>query len=460
MSGWGMRTFLAYVCRPRRSVAGLLFLVATGCAEAPVAQPPANVLIYVVDTLRRDSLGLYGNDRVPTPRLDAFARRGVVFDQAASASSWTRASMATLLTGFDPPRHGAVDRRDVLPRDLPTLGERLGEHGYHSALVTANPNVASFFGFDRGVGEMVELFSRRQAGYIDARELIVRSDEVTRAALSWVDATPRPFFLTVLAIDPHSPYERPPGFDPLGVEPRPDIDGSQASLQRRDLDAGQRAHVRALYDTEVAYNDRSFGELLDGLLARGLLANTLVVFTSDHGEQFWEHGVRGHGKSLREATLRIPLVIAQPSSPRIAPDTRSADPAGLDDIVPTVLDLLELPHDATLPGRSLFGKTPATPTFASLQLDGHRLAAAREADWKLVWNLANGQQTLFDLAADPGETRAVAPDASPEARAAHTRLQLAVARGLAYRRTEDADAAGALPQEIEQTLRALGYLGN
>ena len=458
MSGRGMRSFLAYACRPRRSAAVLLLLVAASCAEAPVEPPPANVLIYVVDTLRRDSLGVYGNERVPTPRLDTFAERGVVFDQAASASSWTRASMATLLTGFDPPRHGAVDRGDVLPRSLPTLAERLGEHGYHSALITANPNVASFFGFDRGVDEMVELFSRRQAGYIDARELIARSDELTRAALNWVDATPRPFFLTVLAIDPHSPYERPPGFDPLGIEVRPDVDGSQASLQRRDLDAGQRAHIRDLYDTEVAYNDRAFGELLDGLRARGLLANTLVVFTSDHGEQFWEHGVRGHGKSLRETTLRIPLVIAQPSSARIAPGARRADPAGLDDVVPTVLDLLALPADPALPGRSLFGETPAAPTFASLELDGRRLAAAREANWKLVWNLANGEQQLFDLTADPLEFHPVPPDASPEARAAHTRLHQAVARGLADRRDEDAAKAGVLPQEIEQTLRALGYL--
>lgn len=437
----------------------LLPLLAVACAE-PVAPRPPNVVLYIVDTLRRDSLSIYGNPQVPTPRLDEFASRGVVFDEAASPSSWTRASMATLLTGFDPPRHGAVDRRDTLPRDLPTLAERLAEHGYQSAFVTANPNVASFFGFDRGIDEMVELFSRRQPGYVDAEELVVRSDEVTRAALGWIDAAPRPFFLTVLAIDPHSPYERPPGFDPLEVERRADIDGSQASLQRRDLDDSQRAHVRALYDTEVAYNDRSFGELLDGLLARGLLANTLILFTSDHGEEFWEHGQRGHGKSLREAAIRIPLVISQLSSRRLARATRRADPAGLDDIVPTVLDLLGLPHDPTLPGRSLFDESPAAPTFASLTLDGHRLAAAREARWKLVWNLADNQQALFDLAADPLETAPIAADTSPASREAHARLQQAIAQGLTNRRANPSAPAGPLPPEIEQTLRALGYLGD
>jgi len=262
----------------------------------------------------------------------------------------------------------------------------------------------------------------------------------------------------VLAIDPHSPYERPPGFDPLEVERRSDIDGSQASLQRRDLNDSQRAHIRALYDSEVAYNDRSFGELLDGLLARGLLANTLILFTSDHGEEFWEHGRRGHGKSLSEAAIRIPLVISQLSSPRLARATRRADPAGLDDIVPTVLDLLGLPHDSTLPGRSLFDESPAAPTFASLTLDGHRLAAAREAQWKLVWDLADDQQALFDLAADPLETAPIAPDTSPASREAHARLQQAIAQGLANRRANKSNPVGPLPPEIEQTLRALGYL--
>jgi len=156
-------TFLAYACNRRRIAACLLPLLVVACEE-PVAPRPANVVLYIVDTLRRDSLSIYGNEQVPTPRLDEFASRGVVFDEAASPSSWTRASMATLLTGFDPPRHGAVDRRDTLPRDLPTLAERLAEHGYQSAFVTANPNVASFFGFDRGIDEMVELFSRRQPG--------------------------------------------------------------------------------------------------------------------------------------------------------------------------------------------------------------------------------------------------------------------------------------------------------
>lgn len=458
MSGSRRRAPLVYACRPKWIAGALLALLTVACTEPAEVRPP-NVLLYVVDTLRRDSLGVYGNAAVPTPRLDAFALQGVVFDQAASPSSWTRASIATLLTGYDPPRHGAVDRTGVLSRGLPTLAERLADHGYQSAFVTANPNVASFFGFDRGVGEMVELFSRRSAGYVDAGELIARSDEVTRAALSWVDATPRPFFLTVLAIDPHSPYERPPGFDPLGLEVREDVDGSQASLQRHDLSLDQRAHIRALYDLEVAYSDRSFGELLDGLRARGLLENTVVIFTSDHGEEFWEHGRRGHGRSLSEAAIRIPLVVSHLGSKQIERGSRRGDPAGLDDIAPTVLDLLQLPPDPALPGRALFRGDAATPTFARLMLDGHDLAMAREARWKLVWDLAGDDQALFDLASDPLETTPVAPSATPESLAAHSRLQRAIAQGVERPPAEGSGATGPLPPEIERTLKALGYLG-
>jgi arylsulfatase A-like enzyme len=452
------RAPLVYACRPGWIAGVLLALLTVACAEPAEVTPP-NVLLYVIDTLRRDSLGIYGNTEVPTPRLDAFAQQGVVFDEAASPSSWTRASIATLLTGYDPPRHGAVDRTGVLSRGVPTLAERLADHGYQSAFVTANPNVASFFGFGRGVGEMVELFSRRSAGYVDAGELIARSDEVTRAALRWVDATPRPFFLTVLAIDPHSPYERPPGFDPMGIEMREDVDGSQASLQRPDLSPDQRAHIRDLYNLEVAYSDQSFGELLDGLRVRGLLENTLVIFTSDHGEEFWEHGRRGHGRSLSEAAVRIPLVVSQLGSEQIQRGSRRGDPAGLDDIAPTVLDLLQLPPDPTLPGRALFRGDSSTPTFARLMLDGHDLAMAREARWKLVWDLAEDEQALFDLTADPLEAKPVAPSATPESVAAHSRLQRAIAHGVEHPPSGGAGATAPLPPEIEKSLKALGYLG-
>jgi arylsulfatase A-like enzyme len=453
-----VRAFLAYAWRRRRAGVLALGLLASGCQPGsdPASDPP-NVLIYVIDTLRRDSLGSYGNTRVPTPNIDAAAREGVVFEQATSPSSWTRASMATLLTGFDPPAHGAVDRRDALPRDLPTLAERLREHGYAAGFVTSNPNVGTPFGFDRGFDEITELYGRREPGYVRVEELTTRSDEVVATALDWLDRAAHPFLLVVLAIDPHSPYQPPPEFDRFGPADA-DIDGSQASLQRRDLDAAQRARIRGLYDAEVAYSDAEFGKLVAGLRERRLLDETLLVITSDHGEEFWERGVRGHGLSLAEASIRIPLIVRFPGSQRVAAGTRRGDPAGLDDLVPSVLDLLGLPGDGALPGRSLFGEHAPAPTFASLSLEGRSLAAAREPRWKLVWDLAADTRALYDLELDPLERSPVPRDASSEASAAHERLSQSIARRLAERRGNGGEEVGALPEDVEATLRALGYL--
>jgi len=455
----GIAAFLAYACRGRRACPLALALLTIGCQPAP--EPRPNVVVYIVDTLRSDSLGSYGNERISTPHIDAVAREGVVFEQATSPSAWTRASVATLLTGVDPPAHGAVDRRDALPHDLLTLGERLRAHGYASAFITSNPNVGSFFGFGRGFDDIIELYGRREPGIVRVEELIADSAQVSASALDWLDRAARPFFLVVLCIDPHSPYTPPDEFDRFaGTSPATDIDGSQAALQRRDLTAAHRARIRSLYDAEIAYTDASFGTLVEGLDERGVLDDTLLVVTSDHGEEFWERGMRGHGRSLAEAAIRIPLIIRFPHSPRVVAGSRRTDPAGLDDLVPSVLDLLGLPRDEALPGRALFGEADPTPTFASLSLEGHAIAAAREPRWKLVWDLTTDSRALYDLASDPLEQSPVAVETSRQAIAAEGRLRQAIAQGLADRRTHDDAEVGPLPAEIEATLRALGYLGD
>jgi arylsulfatase A-like enzyme len=263
-------------------------------------------------------------------------------------------------------------------------------------------------------------------------------------------------------VDPHSPYTPPPEFDRsdrfAGADSASEIDGSQASLQRSDLTGAQRERIRSLYDGEVAYTDASFGALTEGLRERGVLDDTLLIVTSDHGEEFWERGVRGHGSSLAEAAIRIPLIVRFPRSHRVVAGSRHTDPAGLDDIVPSVLDLLGLPRDEALPGRTLFDGTPASPTFASLSLEGRAIAAAREPRWKLVWDLAADVRALYDLEADPLEQSPLAGETSSQAAAAEVRLRRAIALGLANRRAPGGSQIDALPPDVEATLRALGYL--
>ena len=462
-----MNGFLVYAPRSCRIALAVLFS-ALACGGSSPATPLPNVLLYVVDTLRADRLGAYGNTSVPTPHIDAIAREGVVFEQATSPSSWTRASMATLLTGLLPPQHGALDRTDPLPGDVTTLGERLSRRGYATGFVTSNPNVGSFFGFARGFDVVTELYGRRRPGTIGVEELVTRSEDVTAAALDFIDSAARPFFLVVLSIDPHSPYEPPTEFVPPPAVGEADIDGSQATLQRKDLGPAEHARIRSLYEAEIAYSDAWFGALVDGLRERGDLDDTLLVFTSDHGEELWERGIRGHGRSLAEAAIRIPLVIRHSASDRIVPGTRRSDPAGLEDVLPTVLDLIDPgggePGSSgaaawdELPGRALFASATAPPAVSSLSLDGLSIVAAREYPWKLVWDRRNGATALYDLANDPLELAPVAPDASPQAAAAHARLRDAIAAGSTGRPAARRETVGPLPDDVEATLRALGYL--
>ena len=192
-----------------------------------------NVLLYVVDTLRADALRSYGNEAASTPHFDAFAAQGVLFENAWANASWTRASVATLLTGLYPWRHRAEGRLERLPEAVTTLGEVLRAHGYATALVTSNPNVGNVFGFDQAFDRVIELYRRRDPGIVRGSELITPSDVVTAEALEWLRSAGRPFFLVVLSTDPHAPYHPPQSFDPQRVPPDQQLLAASAFSARR-----------------------------------------------------------------------------------------------------------------------------------------------------------------------------------------------------------------------------------
>ena len=168
-----------------RALALLVFGWATGCG--PATGPP-NVLLYVIDTLRADGLACYGNPVVETPAIDRLALEGTLFENAVAQSSWTRASMGSLLTSLYPAGHGAIERYDVLSSGPRLLSEMLQEHGYRTGFITTNPNLGSVFGFDRGFGDFVELYGRRKQGFVRVAELVTRADRVTQRAREWIDS--------------------------------------------------------------------------------------------------------------------------------------------------------------------------------------------------------------------------------------------------------------------------------
>jgi arylsulfatase A-like enzyme len=436
-------------------------MMLSACSDLPA--PPPNVLIYVVDTLRADSLG-YENKLAETPHFDRFATESMVFEQARAPSSWTRPSFASILTGTYPESHGVYDRSSKLRDDALTLPEILREAGYTTGFITTNPNVGTFFGFDQGFDDVIQLYERRVAGSIDQHELIARSEAVTEHALEWIANAPRPFLLVLLTVDPHAPY-RPPvelyesAFTRLGAVSSHKPTQSNSVEWQREM---QERKSLAAYMGEVEANDRAFGLLMDSLRSWQIVDDTLVVVTSDHGEEFWEHGGRTHGNTLYDEVLRVPLLMRFPAGPGPHGGSRISSAVGSVDILPTVLESLALPVPAHIIGRSLFraAESNASAGYASLHLDGLQLYSLTDLPWKLHLDRTTGEEALFDLVRDPQERSPIDIDTNLEARNAVERLRPRLARMILEeaKRTPIETSDLDLPDDVRATLEALGYL--
>lgn len=429
----------------------------TNAAVAEVAARPP-ILVYLIDTLRADHLGCYGYDRPTSPRIDRFAAGAVRFAGAIAQSSWTRSSVASLLTGLDPRRHGTVGRTDALPDGVDTLAERLARLGYETAAWSTNGNVSRVFGFAQGFDLFRSLPEQRTF------ELHQLSDGLNEAAFPWLAARGRaPWFLYLHATDPHGPYTpREPfrGRFAAGVDPALGaIETLRALPGEGDSEpAGLAEALVRLYDAEIAFNDHQFGRLLDRLEALGLYDDALIVLTADHGEEFRDHGGWQHGRTLYQEQLAVPLLVKLPGGRAAGTvvDTRVEHV----DLVPTILDLLGEPLPDGLDGRSLApalaapGRLDPSPVAAHLDLDGRRLEAVIDGDLKLIRRLSEGPagRRLFDLAADPGERHDLA-------RARRVTAGLLDSLLMARRPQAAFAATEAAPDdELAERLRALGYL--
>lgn len=312
-----------------------------GCSGPAVDAP--NILLISVDTLRPDRLGCYGGPRATSPTLDALAARGVLFENAFATSPWTLPSHASMLSGHYPATLAALSGGKQLYGAAPQLSTLLADHGYATAAVTGGGFVSQAYGADAG-------FDHFEEGDVDA-------------ALRWLSATDGPFLLFFHTYEPHVPYRDRRFVEATNRERFSDIyQGSRDGWWEEHLDLCCRAvavddqeneYLRALYDGGIAAADRMVHRLLDTLDSRGLLDDTIVVLTSDHGEEFWEHTGRGayHGHSLYDELLRIPLIWVDPE---LDPAARRVDAnVNLVDIVPTLLSRLGIEPPPTTDGFDL-----------------------------------------------------------------------------------------------------------
>jgi arylsulfatase A-like enzyme len=433
--------------------------------ESRTLTKPKNVLLILVDTLRADRLEPYAVDtRVQTPGLSAFARGATTFVHAHSQENWTKPSVATLLTSLMPWEHSATLDGSVLPNSVTMLPEVLQDRGFRTGSFICNGFVSDRFGFRQGWDTY--------RNYIrEGRR--TKAEFVAADVLAWLDThqedhADNPFFLYVHTIDPHVPYRPPQSV--LEMYGGGDYNGAihpgrtaqvleEIKLGRLRATPADRAFLEALYDGEISYHDVHFRAILEGLESRGLADDTMVLLTSEHGEEFWDHGSVGHGHSVYEELLHVPLFVRIPGeAPR-----RIETPVGLVDVMPTILEALEVEAPPNLSGRSFLNELRGEPgdapraTVSGFMENWRTVTVGR---WKLVQRPRN-RSRLYDLQEDPGEAQDLADTHPLTVRWLRglLGLRLQATRGeVEPGRRRHRPERTVIDDETAAQLRALGYL--
>ncbi len=452
-------------------------LYLTACWSGDDTGEGTNVLLIVVDTLRADKLGCYGNGLGLTPHMDAFASEGVLFKNAFSHAPWTLPSFASMLTSTYPAQHGAggsLPARTTsglkggftsLRPGIRTLGETFQDAGYRTGAVVNVLFVTKDFGMERGFDDLDYVSSEN-----NQQHLLRTAEKTTDTALNWIRKKDnKPFFLLVHYFDPHLAYEPPEEFRRKYAlegdrEGRGLLFGNRKDIveYRRGnyiLGKNKIERLEALYHGEVAFTDREVGRLLAELGKDRLAPNTLVVITSDHGEEFYDHGGFEHGHTLYDELLHIPLMIRLdgriPAGTVVEPAVRHLD------LAPTICRLTGLESEKQHEGLDLMplmkNGAPGDdrPVFCEGNFWGPTRFSRRAGRYKTIVHTPGGRTEIYDLVSDPGEKTNLAgrdPDLTNRLKA-----DLSIVRQGMMIKAGTASNVSLTP-EMEEHLRALGYL--
>jgi arylsulfatase A-like enzyme len=450
-------------------------------------RPP--IVLYLVDTLRADRLGLYGYGGGTSPALDALAAESVVFEQAYGAAPWTLPSVASLFTSTFACEHGVTGYRRTLNPALPTLAEQLTALGYDTASWYSNIHAGAVAELNRGFRQTVELPASD-------------NDRAADVATYLAAAGGNPWFLYLHTMEPHGWFQVPVRYLPprrhVGIDEREtlraiwfrhnelrswdwarglprgttDHGTEQAAIGR--LLSTQRATVNLLYDAGVRQADEHLGKVVTELKRSGAWDRAIFVLVSDHGEELGEHGGWFHDHAIYEEQLRVPFLVHFPGSEFAG--RRISTPVSLVDVMPTLLDYLGHAERCTgCRGRSLLPLLAGAATadadagdyIPALRANeimqggpaalsrGDLNVALRRGPWKGIWNDGPDTLELYDLVADPSETRDRAA-AEPEVAAGMQAAAAGWLRGCA--RSGREATATELDERSRSALRALGYL--
>lgn len=448
----------------------LASIIGAGCTSKP------NVLLISVDSLRADHLGAYGYERDTSPTIDRLAREGALFTNAVSSTSWTLPAHMALLTGLPDTVHGVTNHTTRLDPKVETLAQAFQEAGYYTVGFFSGPFLHPAFGFGRGFKEYVDCTgyhvtesafgssALHQASHADVTNPTVLKRVIER--LERVGE--RRFFFFVHLWDVHYDYIPPPPYDRM-FDP-----GYRGNFSARDfsrnwafrpgMNEADYEHVVALYDGEIRSTDDTISAILEAVARYGLLEETLVVITADHGDEFLEHGGKGHRHTLYEELVHVPLVFRYPK--KIAA-RRVESVVSLIDVAPTILDFAGLEPLERAVGvslRSLMENSASfddrRPALAELNsaIPAKGLLALRLGEEKVIIRLANGSASYYDLASDPGEKRPRDGSGWPAAKPL-----IELARKLQDEYRQRAIAPQELPpsrlqKKTREQLRSLGYI--
>lgn len=410
--------------------------------RADGADPRPSIVLVSLDTVRADHLSLYGYPRPTSPRLDRFAADAWVFDEAYAAASWTPPSHASMFTGLLPDQHGLRRVEETLSPTAVTAAELLRDAGYRTAAITDGGFLAPRWGLSQGF-DRYDFTAGQPWEPKDAAPIFA-------AAARWVEENRcRPFFLFVHTYEAHQPYVNRDGFADPFLDPDyrgPFVDRANVFAPGVEIDGAGLERVTALYDGGIRRADHHLGRFLDALDRLGLLDQTAVIVTSDHGEELREHGDLEHalGKLFQE-NVRVPLVVRPPGGVAAAGAPRPATPVSGLDLFPTLLDLAGLPGPgagtAGRPGGPALGRSllalAAGPTVErtiaiqginSLQtLDERRLRLDRGPE-TVIYDRVRGRADRYRRDRDPAMRRplpAIGPDGDGAPLAARLQTVLA-----------------------------------
>lgn len=488
----------------------LAAIVPSGGRSVAVENPGAglnrNVVFIVIDALRYDHLSQNGYARETTPRMDAWSSEGIIFDNAQAQAPWTKPSTATLLTSLYPSTHGVNPMTSAVPPAVDLLPAMLRRYGYRTAVLSANHFITPEFGFDRGteffyssrpphlqqlllghllqqlgarvrpiggaVTRLIEL--ERVLGGRGAPEGGLDAEGLVRAFWKWSnDIGDERFFAYLHFMEPHAPYDPPEPYDtffmPEHLIGRPKVTNFPEFTGFLPFDPGRPtspdslANMIALYDGGTRMVDFWVGEIIRELKRRGLYERTLILVTADHGEEFYDHGGWGHGQSLHEELIHVPLILSGPDL-EAARGQRWPHLVRHVDLVPTILDVCGLPVPEGLAGQSLLpivrGEEPAEPprvVFCEVDFGGRLARALREGPRKVIRAQSGStvRALVYDLAGDPHELLDLGDEDIAWREEMLTRLE--EFHALAARNAV-AGVSVTIDEATRERLRAIGYL--